>query len=160
MIVGGAGPPVGKPTLSQTFDMRSFAKGVGKDIKKMIRVAIEETLSGAKVLNKVIVRTCTIGDVNKTVGDISSTIELTSFAARCVTMRCMLWVTSRHAWQQKIDARLDELDDMAMGVQQKLRLGARHPPHFLGIGPCVMYKLLGVLNMGEPDLRRDSALRR
>jgi hypothetical protein len=32
---GGPGPAVGKPNLSQAFYIRTFAKGVEKDIKKM-----------------------------------------------------------------------------------------------------------------------------
>jgi hypothetical protein len=67
---GDAGPPVGKRTLSQAFDIRTFAKGVEQDIKKMAKVAIQDALPGDKVLNDVVVRT--IGDINKTVGDISS----------------------------------------------------------------------------------------
>jgi hypothetical protein len=40
----------------------------------MAKVPIQSALLGDKVLNDVVVRT--IGDINKTVGDISSTIEI------------------------------------------------------------------------------------
>jgi hypothetical protein len=39
---------MGKPTLSQAFDIRNFAKGVEQDIKKMAKVAIQNALSGVK----------------------------------------------------------------------------------------------------------------
>jgi hypothetical protein len=52
---GDAGPSVGKPTLSQALDIRTFAKGVEKDINKMAKVAIEDALPGDKVLNDVVV---------------------------------------------------------------------------------------------------------
>jgi hypothetical protein len=51
-----------------------YRPGVEQDIKKMAKVAIQKALPGDKVLNDVVVRT--IGDIKKTVGDISSTIEI------------------------------------------------------------------------------------
>jgi hypothetical protein len=111
---GNAGPSVGKPTLSQAFDIRIFAKGVEQDIKKVAKVAIQDALPGDKVLNDVVVRT--IGEINKTVGDISSTIEI-----HIETRNNAAGVLNNlQSWQQKVDARLDELHNVAMGLQQKL----------------------------------------
>jgi hypothetical protein len=54
---GNAGPPVGKPTLSQAFDIQTLAKGVEQEVKKMAKVAIQSALPGDKVLNGVVART-------------------------------------------------------------------------------------------------------
>jgi hypothetical protein len=43
---GDAGPPAGKPTLSQAFDIRTFAKGIEQEVKKMAKVAIQSALRG------------------------------------------------------------------------------------------------------------------
>jgi hypothetical protein len=43
-----ARPPVGKPTLSQAFDIRTFAKGVEHEVKKMAKVAIQSALPGGQ----------------------------------------------------------------------------------------------------------------
>jgi hypothetical protein len=52
----------------------------------MAKVAIQNALPGDKVLNAVVVRT--IGEINKTGGDISSTIEIHRETRN--NMRCML----------------------------------------------------------------------
>jgi hypothetical protein len=114
---GNAGSPAGKPTLSQAFDIRTFAKGVEQDIKKMAKVAIQNALPVDKVLNDVVVRT--IGDINKTVGDISSTIEI-HHETRSNAVYAAGVLNNLQSWQQKVDAQLDELHNVAMGLQQKL----------------------------------------
>jgi hypothetical protein len=114
---GDAGSPVGKPTLSQAFDIRTLAKGVEQDIKKMAKVAIQSALPGDKVLNDVVVRT--IGDINKTVGDISSTIKIHRETRNNAVYTAGV-LNNLQSWQQKVDARLDELHNVAMGLQQKL----------------------------------------
>jgi hypothetical protein len=130
---GEAGPPgAGKPTLSQAFDIRTFAKGVEQDIKKMAKVAIQNALPGDKILNDVVVRT--IGDINKTVGDISSTIEIHRETRNNAVYAAGV-LNNLQSWQQKVDARLDELHNVGYGPSAKTRLGARHPPHFPGTGP-------------------------
>jgi hypothetical protein len=111
---GDAGPPVGKPTLSQAFDIRTFAKGVEQEVKKMAKVALQSALPGDKVLNDVVVRT--IGDINKTVGDISSTIEIHR-ETRNNAVYAPDVLNNLQSWQQKVDARLDELHNVAMGLQ-------------------------------------------
>jgi hypothetical protein len=114
---GNAGPPVGKPTLSQAFDIRNFAKGVEHEVKKMAKVAIQSALPGDKVLNDVVVRT--IGDINKTVGDISSTIKIHRETRNNVVYAAGE-LNNLQSWQQKVDARLDELHNVAMGLEQQL----------------------------------------
>jgi hypothetical protein len=114
---GDAGPPAGKPTLSQAFDFRNFAKGVEQEVKKMAKVAIQSALPGDKVLNDVVVRT--IGDINKTVGDISSTIEIHRETRNNAVYAAGV-LNNLQSWQQKVDARLDELHNVAMGLQRKL----------------------------------------
>jgi hypothetical protein len=114
---GDAGPPSGKPTLSQAFDIRTFAKGVEQEVKKMAKAAIQSALPGDKVLNDVVVRT--IGDINKTVGDIFSTIEIHRKMHNSAMYAAGV-LNNLQSWQQKVDARLDELHNMAMGLQQKL----------------------------------------
>jgi hypothetical protein len=47
---GNAGPPARKPTLSQAFDIHTFAKGVEQEVKKMAKVAIQSALPRNKVL--------------------------------------------------------------------------------------------------------------
>jgi hypothetical protein len=102
---GDAGPAVGKPTLSQAFDIRTLAKGVEQDIKKMAKVALQSALPGDKVLNNVVVRT--IGDINKTVGDISSTIEIHRETRNNAVYAAGV-LNNLQSWQQKVDARLDD----------------------------------------------------
>jgi hypothetical protein len=114
---GSAGPSVGKPTLSQAFDIRIFAKGVEQDIKKMAKVAIQNALPGDKVLNDVVVRT--IGEINKTVGDISSTIKIHRETRNNAVYAAGV-LNNLQSWQQKVDARFDELHNVAMGLHQKL----------------------------------------
>jgi hypothetical protein len=114
---GDAGPPVGKPTLSQAFDIQTFAKGVEQEVKKMAKVAIQSALPGDKVLNDVVVRT--IGDMNKTVGSISSTIEIHRETRNNAVYAAGV-LNNVQSWQQKVDARLDELHNVPMGLQQKL----------------------------------------
>jgi hypothetical protein len=114
---GDAGPPAGKPTLSQAFDIRNFAKGVEQEVKKMAKVANQSALPGDKVLNDVVVRT--IGDINKTVGDISSTIEIHRKTRNNAVYAAGV-LNNLQSWQQKVDARLDELHNVAMDLQQKL----------------------------------------
>jgi hypothetical protein len=115
---GNAGPSVRKPTLSQAFDIRIFAMGVEQDIKKIAKVAIQNALPGDKVLcNDVVVRT--IGEINKTVGDISSTIEIHR-ETRNNAVYADGVLNNLQSWQHKVDARLDELHNVAMGLQQKL----------------------------------------
>jgi hypothetical protein len=111
---GDAGPPVGKPTLSQAFDIRTFAKGVEQEVKKMAKVAIQSALPGDKVLNDVVVRT--IGDINKTVGDISSTIKIHRETRNSAVYAAGV-LNNFQSWPQKVDARLNEqLHNVAMGL--------------------------------------------
>jgi hypothetical protein len=91
--------------------------GVEQEVKKMAKVAIQSALPGDKVLNDVVVRT--IGDINKTVGDISSTIEIHSEMRNNAVYAAGV-LNNLVSWQQKVDARLDELHNVAMGLQQKL----------------------------------------
>jgi hypothetical protein len=114
---GDAGPPAGKPTVSQAFNIRTFAKGVEQEVKQMAKVAIQSALPGDKVLNDVVVRT--IGDINKTVGDISSTIEIHRETRNNAVYAADV-LNNLQSCQQKVDARLDELHNVAMGLQQKL----------------------------------------
>jgi hypothetical protein len=114
---GNTGPPVGKPTLSQAFDIQTFAKGVEQEVKKMAKVVIQSALPGDKVLNDVVVRT--IEDINKTVGDIFSTIEIHR-ETRNNAVYVADVLNNLQSWQQKVDARLDKLHNVAMGLQQKL----------------------------------------
>jgi hypothetical protein len=54
-VEGSIGPKgdAGSPAwlFSQAFDIRTFAKGVEKEVKKMAKVAIQSALPGDKVLN-------------------------------------------------------------------------------------------------------------
>jgi hypothetical protein len=61
----------------------------------------------------------TIGDINKTVGDISSTIEIHRETRNNAVYAAGV-LNNLQSWQQKVDARLDELHNVAMGLQQKL----------------------------------------
>jgi hypothetical protein len=84
----------------------------------MAKVAIQSALPGDKVLNDVVVRT--IGDINKTVGDISSTIEIHRETRNNAVYAAGV-LNNLQSWQQNlVDARLDELHNVAMGLQQKL----------------------------------------
>jgi hypothetical protein len=76
---------MGKPTLTQAFDIGTFPKGVEQEVKKMAKVAIQSALPGDKVLNDVVVRT--IGDINKTMPATSPAPSRS--IARRVTMLCM-----------------------------------------------------------------------
>jgi hypothetical protein len=77
----------------------------------MAKVAIQSALPGDKVLNVVVVRT--IGDINKTVGDISSTVEIHR-ETRNNAVYAAVVLNNLQSWQQKVDARLDELHNVAL----------------------------------------------